>query len=100
MAQKHQTLANQANPQTHLVSRKEPEREEDTVMEMDEQDLAEIDLDRLEEALNKKDLQTLPEDQLGKVQKVFLDSSVGATFGLWINTDPNQDPKKHPKEKK
>jgi hypothetical protein len=30
------------------------------VMEMDEQDLAKIDLDRLEEALNKKDLQTLP----------------------------------------
>jgi hypothetical protein len=66
-------------------------------MEMDEQDLAEIDLDRLEEALNKKDLQTLPEDQLGKVQKVFLDSSAGATFGLWINTYPNQDLRKHPK---
>jgi hypothetical protein len=100
LAQKHQTLANQEDPQTHPVSGKEPEREEDTIMEMDEQDLAEIDLDRLEEALNKKDLQTLPEDQLRKVHKVFLDSSAGATSRLGINIDPNQDPRKHPKENK
>jgi hypothetical protein len=67
-AQEYQTPTHQANPQTHPVLRKEPEREEDTVMEMDEQDLVEIDLDRLEEALNKKDLQTLPEDQLKDLQ--------------------------------
>jgi hypothetical protein len=99
-AQKHQTLANQADPQTHLVSGKEPEREEDTVMELDEQDLAEIDLDRLEEALNKKDLQTLPKDQLRKVHKVFLDSSTGAISRLGIITNANQDPRKYPKENK
>jgi hypothetical protein len=59
-SQEYQTPTNHAYPQTHPVSGKEPEREEDTVMEMDEKDLAEIDLDRLEEELNKKDLQTLP----------------------------------------
>jgi hypothetical protein len=95
-----QTPANQADPQTHPASGKEPEREEDTVMEMDEQDLAEIDLDRLEEALNKKDLHTLPEDQLRKVHKVFLDSSAGATSRLGINIDPNLDPRRHQKENK
>jgi hypothetical protein len=99
-SQEYQTPANQADPQTHPVSRKEPEREEDKVMEMDEHDLAEIDLDRLEEALKKKDLQTLLEDQLRKFHKFFLDSSAGATSRLGISTDPNQDPRKHPKENK
>jgi hypothetical protein len=99
-SQEYQTPTNQADPLTHPVSGKEPEREEDTVMEMDEQDLAEIDLDRLEEALNKKDIQTLPEDQLRKVHKLFLDSSVGAISRLGININPNQYPRKHPKENK
>jgi hypothetical protein len=58
-------------------SGKAPDKEEDTVMEMNEQDLVEIDLDIPEEALNKKYLQTLPEEQLRKVHKVFLDSSAG-----------------------
>jgi hypothetical protein len=69
-------------------------------MEMDEQDLAEIDLDRLEEALNKKDLQTLPEDQLRKVHKVFLDSSAGDASRLGISVDLNPDPRRYPKENK
>jgi hypothetical protein len=100
LSQEYQTPTNQEDPQTHPVSGKELEREEDTVMEMDEQDLAEIDLDRLEEALNKKDIQTLPEDQLRKVHKLFLDSSAGAISKLGINTNPNQYPRKHPKENK
>jgi hypothetical protein len=99
-SQEYQTPTNQEDPQTHLVSGKEPEREEDMVMEMDEQDLEEIDLGRLEQALNKKYLQTLPEDQLRKVQKLFMDLSAGATSRLGIRTDPNQDPRKHPKENK
>jgi len=57
-------------------------------------------LDKLEEELNKKDIKTLPEDQLRKVHKVFMDSSAGATSRLGISTDPNQDPRKHPKENK
>jgi hypothetical protein len=89
-----------ADPQNRPDTGKEPKKEEDTVMEMDEHDLVEIDLDRLEEALNKKDLQTLPEDQLRKVHKVFLDSSTGATSWLGIRGDPNLDQRRHPKENK
>jgi hypothetical protein len=74
--------------------------EEDTVMELNEQELADIDLDKLEEALNKKDLQTIPDDQLRKVHKVFLDSTAGATSRLGIGVDPNPDPRKIPKENK
>jgi hypothetical protein len=70
------------------------------VMEMDEQDLDDIDLDRLEKALNKKDLQTIPDYQIGKVHKVFLDSTSGATSRLGISVDPNPDPRKNPKENK
>jgi hypothetical protein len=69
-------------------------------MAMDEQDLAGVDLDRLEEALNKKDLKTIPEDQLRKVHKVFLDSSAGATSRLGIKGDPNPDPRRNTKERK
>jgi hypothetical protein len=98
--QGHPIPGNQADPQDFPDSGKELEKEEDTIMEMDEQDLAEIDLDRLEEALNKKDLQTLPEDQLRKVHKVFMDSSTGATSRLGISVDLNLDPRRHPKENK
>jgi hypothetical protein len=69
-------------------------------MEMDEKDLDDIDLDRLEEALNKKDLQKIPEYQLRKVHKVFLDSTSGATSRLGISVDPNPDPRNNPKENK
>jgi hypothetical protein len=72
--QVHSILGNQENPRDFPYLGKEPERDEDTIMKMDEQDLAEIDLDRVEESLNKKYLQTIPEDQLRKVHKVFLDS--------------------------
>jgi hypothetical protein len=49
-------------------------------MEMDERDLAERDLEIIEDAPNKIYLQNLLEDQLRKVHKVFLDSSTGATI--------------------
>jgi hypothetical protein len=32
----------------------------DTIMQLDEQDLADIDLEKLEEAFNKKELQSIP----------------------------------------
>jgi hypothetical protein len=38
----------------------------DTLMKLDEQDLADIDLEKLEEALNQKDLQTIPVEQTQK----------------------------------
>jgi hypothetical protein len=69
-------------------------------MAMDEQDLADIDLDKLEEALNKKGLQTILEDKLRKVHKVFLDSTAGATYRLDISVDPDLDPRNNPRENK
>jgi hypothetical protein len=100
LAQEYQMPKNQVDPQNHPFLGKAPEREEDTSVAMDEQDLEKIDLDRLEEALNKKDIQTLPDDQLKKVHKVFLDSSAGATSRLGISIDPNHDPRKHLRENK
>ena len=56
-------------------------------MQLDDRDLAGIDLEKLEEALNQKDLQEIPEEQLRNVHKVFLDSSIGSTARLGIATD-------------
>jgi hypothetical protein len=42
---------------------------------LDDHDLAGIDLEKLEEVLNRKDLQALPKEKLHKVHKVFLDST-------------------------
>jgi hypothetical protein len=72
----------------------------DTPMQLDERDLAGIDLEKLEEALNQKDLQTLPEEQLRKVHKVFLNSSAGSTARLGIASDSNTGLKKIPRESK
>ena len=75
-------------------------RDEDTIMIVDETDLAEIDLEKLEEALNQKDLQHLPVEQLRKVHKVFTDSTAGSTARLGISSDSNLEPKKSTKESK
>jgi len=75
-------------------------REEDTNMLMDEMDLADIDLEKLEEELNQKYLQHLPVEQLRKVHKVFTNSSAGSTARLGIAPDPNHEPKKQTKESK
>jgi len=63
-------------------------------------ELADIDLDKLEEVLNKKDLQTIPNDQLMKFHKVILYSTARATSRLGIGVDPNPDTRKIPKENK
>jgi hypothetical protein len=72
----------------------------DTTMLMDETDLADIDLEKLEEALNKKYLQHIPVDQLRKVHKVFTNSTVGSTARLGITVDPGSEPKRVTKENK
>jgi hypothetical protein len=51
----------------------------DIVMQLEDQDLADIDLEKHEEAFNKKELQTIPVKQLRKVHKVFIDSTIGDT---------------------
>jgi hypothetical protein len=72
----------------------------DTLMQVDAQDLAGIDLEKLEEDLNQKDLQALPEEQLRKVHKVFLDSTAGSTARLGIATESSSGSKKIPRENK
>jgi hypothetical protein len=46
-------------------------------MDLDEKDLAGIDLVHLEQAYRHQQLYTIPPDQLHKVHKVFLNSSAG-----------------------
>jgi hypothetical protein len=72
----------------------------DTPMQLDERDLAGIDLEKLEEALNQKNLQNLPEEQLRKVHKIFLNSSAGSSARLGIAIDAQSISKKIPRENK
>jgi hypothetical protein len=51
----------------------------DTEMNVDEKDLADIDLEKLEEAYNRKELQSIPLEATCKVHKVYIDSTTGAT---------------------
>jgi len=66
-------------------------------MQIDERELEDIDLDKLEEALNRKELQSIPMEQLMKVHKVFIDPRVGATSCLGIHLEPDPDPKRNQK---
>jgi hypothetical protein len=69
-------------------------------MQMDETDLVDIDLEKLEEALNQKDLQHISVDQLSKVHKVFTNSTAGSTTRLGITVDLGTEPKRVTKENK
>jgi hypothetical protein len=51
-------------------------------MQIDERELEDIDLDKLEEAFNRKKLQIIPWEKLRKVHKVFTNSTTGATYRL------------------
>jgi len=69
-------------------------------MHLNDQDLEDIDLEKLEEALNHKDLQTIPVEQLHKFHKVFVDSTTRSTTRLGIATDLGTEAKCTPKENK
>jgi len=69
-------------------------------MLMDEMDLAEIDLEKLEEALNQKALQHISVEQLQKFHKVFTNSTAGFTARLGILADLGSDPKRSTKKNK
>jgi hypothetical protein len=56
------------------------------LIQLDEKDLTDIDLEKLEEALNWKDLQEIPVEQIRKVYKVFIDSIAGSIARLGIAT--------------
>jgi hypothetical protein len=51
----------------------------DIDMQLDDRELAKIDMEKLEEAYHKHELQSLPLEQLRKVQKVYLNSTTGET---------------------
>jgi hypothetical protein len=69
------------NHETDPIAQHNEDNTEDganTLMQLDDQDLVNIDMDKLEEAFNKRELQSIPVEQLLKVHKVFIDSIVGA----------------------
>jgi len=90
---KNQTPSS-SGPNREIHSEERGDVDGDTLMQLDDRDLAGIDLEKLEEALNQKDLQALPEEQLQKVHKVFLNSSAGSTTRLGIATDSSSDSKR------
>jgi len=60
-------------------------------MQLNEKDSSDIDLEKLEEALHRKDLHAIPIEQLRKVHKVFIDSTTGSTTRVGIAIDPALD---------
>jgi ATP-dependent exoDNAse (exonuclease V) alpha subunit len=76
----------------------------DTEMFLEEQDLAGVDLEHLEQAYRKQELYTIPPDHLRKVHKVFLNSSVGSvaqsTTGLGIQRIQQKEQHKPQKDEK
>jgi hypothetical protein len=76
----------------------------DEDMEMEEPDLAGVDLEHLEHAYRHQKLYTIPRDQLRKVHKVFLNSSAGssarASKALGIQGSQAKIPSKSQKDEK
>ena len=70
----------------------------DAEMELEEPDLAGVDLEHLEHAYRQQKLYTIPRDQLRKVHKVFLNSSTGsmarANQGLGIQSSQSKSTSK------
>jgi hypothetical protein len=83
-----------------------PEIAEHEEMEMDleEPDLAGVDLEHLEHAYRQQKLFTIPRDQLRKVHKVYLNSSAGSTAranqGLGIQSSQSKGSGKTQKDEK
>jgi hypothetical protein len=76
----------------------------DAEMELEEPDLAGVDLEHLEHAYRQQKLYTIPRDQLRKVHKVFLNSSAGSTAranqGLGIQSSQSKSTGKSQKDEK
>jgi hypothetical protein len=82
------------DPQDHSTPGKDPDDDEgEIIMQIDEMELEEIDLDKLEETLNQKELQSIQVEKLRKVHKVFINSTMGTTSLLGIHLHPNPNPK-------
>jgi hypothetical protein len=92
-------------PPSHTKDSEASDLEEgDVEMDLDEHDLAGVDLVHLEQAYRKQELYTIPPDQLHKVHKVFLNSSVGSSArsssGLGIHHNQQKDQRKLQKDEK
>jgi hypothetical protein len=78
--------------------------DEDAEMELEEKDLAGVDLEHLEHAYRHQKLYTIPRDQLWKVNKVFLKSSAGSSTqarkSLGIQGSQSKNPNKAQKDEK
>jgi hypothetical protein len=76
----------------------------DTEMDLEEKELAGVDLEHLEHAYRHQKLYTIPRDQLQKVNKVFLNSSIGSTArsskGLGIQSSQSKNQSKTQKDEK
>ena len=76
----------------------------DIEMELEEQELAGVDLEHLENAYRHQNLYTIPRDQLRKVHKVFLNSSARSTArsskGLGIQGNQSKSQSKTRKDEK
>jgi hypothetical protein len=72
--------------------------------DLEDQELAGIDMAHLEQAYRKQQLYTIPQDQLRKVHKVFINSSAGgsarANTNLGIQKDTSKEQCKPTKEEK
>jgi hypothetical protein len=81
------------DPQAHTTLGKDLyDDDDDIIMQIDERELEDIDRDKLEEALNRKEIQSILVEQLRKVHKVFIDSTTGATSRLGIHLELDLDP--------
>jgi len=73
-------------------------------IELDERELAGVDLVNLEKYYQRKELYTIPPYQLRTVHKVYMDSTVGetsrATKSLGIHKEPLKDTHNKAKEEK
>ena len=76
----------------------------DLDIDLEDQELAGIDVAHLEQAYRKQQLYTIPPDQLRKVHKVFLNSSVEgkarASTNLGIQKETTKEQQKTTKEEK
>jgi hypothetical protein len=99
-------MAQTTSPPSSNTTAIEPSEIEDgdAEMDLDEQDLAGVDLEHLEQAYRHQKLYTIPPDQLRKVHKVFLNSTTGSTArsssGLGIQGNTQKEKRKSQKDEK
>jgi hypothetical protein len=63
--------------------------------DLEDQELAGIDMAHLEQAYRKQQLYTIPPDQLRKVHKVFLNSSAGGSARASTNLEYKKKPQRN-----